>query len=94
MPAERVLEALNQLETTQSRAGIPQSVRRDGAAGAGKGPRISLDLSHVAPLALRDPLEKALAGPSKSSPKPGSKRPAARRKLGVRPARTRGRFRP
>jgi beta-lactamase regulating signal transducer with metallopeptidase domain len=61
VPADLVMEALNQLEGTQPRAGIPQTVRREVAAGVGKGPRISLDLRHADPLVLRATLEKALA---------------------------------
>ncbi len=63
VPADLVLEALNELEAMQPKAGIPQEVRREIPSGAGRGPKIMLDLSGADPLQVRDTLEKALAKP-------------------------------
>ena len=60
VPADQVLQALNDLEAMTPKAGSPQEVRREIAPGTGQGPRITLDLRSTDPLQVRDQLEKAL----------------------------------
>jgi hypothetical protein len=61
VPADVVLDALNELEAMNPRAGIPQEVRKVVPPGVGKGPTITIDLDNVDPLQVRDILEKALS---------------------------------
>jgi len=60
VPADLVLQALNELEAMTPKAGIPQEVRRDIKLGMGKGPRIALDLDRVDPLEIRGILDAEL----------------------------------
>ena len=57
VPAELVLEALNELQAMAAEGGIPQEVRRQIPPGSGKGPRVSLDLQDKDPLQLWKELE-------------------------------------
>jgi beta-lactamase regulating signal transducer with metallopeptidase domain len=61
VPADLVLQALNELEAMEPRAGIPQEVLREPAPGTGKGLRVTLDLHAVEPLEVRRILEEVLA---------------------------------
>ena len=62
MPADLVLQALDELEAMTPRAGIPQEVRREIQLGMGKGPKLSLDLDRVDPLEIREKVETMLEG--------------------------------
>jgi beta-lactamase regulating signal transducer with metallopeptidase domain len=61
VPADLILEALNELEAMRPEAGIPQEVRREILPGMGKGPRIRMDVQGTDPLLVRDILETTLA---------------------------------
>lgn len=61
VPADLILRALNDLEAMTPKVGIPQEVRREILPGAGKAPKMTLDLHCVDPLKLRDLLETELA---------------------------------
>lgn len=63
IPADIVLQALNELEAMAPKPGIPQEVRREIPQGMGKGAVVTVDLSNVDPLQVRDTLESALAKP-------------------------------
>ena len=63
VPADLVLQALNELEAMTPKAGIPQEVRREIKPGMGKGPRIAMDLDRVDPVAIRDMLDAELTKP-------------------------------
>ncbi len=60
VPAESVLEALNELMARAPEAGIPQEVRRQFSGGKGNGKRISLDLVDKDPLQLWKELDTAV----------------------------------
>jgi beta-lactamase regulating signal transducer with metallopeptidase domain len=60
IPADIVLQALNELEAMAPQAGIPQEIRREIPAGMGKGPTVQLDLSQADPIEVRGILEKVM----------------------------------
>jgi len=60
VPAELVLEALNELQAMTPEGGIPQEVRRQISPGSGRAPRISLDLKDKDPLQLWHELEATI----------------------------------
>jgi beta-lactamase regulating signal transducer with metallopeptidase domain len=63
IPADIVVQALNELEAMAPKAGIPQEVRWEIPQGTGKGVVVTLDLSSVDPTQVRHTLESALAKP-------------------------------
>ena len=60
VPAELVLEALNELQAMTPEGGVPQEVRRQIPPGSGRAPRISLDLKDKDPLQLWHELEATI----------------------------------
>lgn len=61
VPADLVLEALNELEAMQPKAGIPQRVTREISPGTGKSPFIRLDIRGYDPLNVRKMVEGSIS---------------------------------
>jgi hypothetical protein len=60
VPADLVLQALNDMEAMAPQIGIPQEVRREVPPGGGTEPRIQLNLQQADPAEVRAILEKVL----------------------------------
>lgn len=61
VPADLVLDALNELEEMTPKAGVPQEVRRVITPEMGKARKITMDLAKVDPMQVRGVLEAELA---------------------------------
>lgn len=61
VPADVVLQALDDLEAMTPKAGIRQEIRREIGPLMGKGPRIRVDIEDADPLEVRNILEAAMS---------------------------------
>lgn len=63
VPADLVLQALDDLEAMTPKAGIRQEIRRLISPGMGKAPKIRVDIEDADPIEVRNILEAAMAQP-------------------------------